>query len=117
MRERFAAAVAVLLPLLIAAPSNYTFPKLLQWNFQQFENGFLIVNILTVLAALISCFLAVTVLRKKRRELLFAGLFLMLFLAGSWHLLFAVTLFLTGRLIVDLYRLLTGGSGKTEFIP
>lgn len=117
LRERLAAAVAVFLPLVIAAPSNYTFPRLLQWEFQRFENGFLIVNILTVLAVLTSCVLAVAVLRKKRRELLFLGLFLGLFLAGSWHLLFAVCLFLFGRLIVDLYRLLNGYFRKTELIP
>ena len=117
LRERLAAAVAVFLPLVIAAPSNYTFPRLLQWEFQRFENGFLIVNILTVLAVLTSCVLAVAVLRKKRRELLFLGLFLGLFLAGSWHLLFAVCLFLSGRLIVDLYRLLNGYFRKTELIP
>lgn len=105
LRERIAAVFAVLLPLAVAAPSNYAFPKLLQWDFQRFENGFLIVNILTVLAALASCALILIFLRKKRMELLFSVLFLVLFLSGSWHLLFAVCVFLSGRIIYDLIQM------------
>lgn len=89
-KERIAAMTAVLLPLVTAAPSNYLFPRLLQWDLQQYANGFLTANVLTVLSVLISIALAVIFLRKKREEFLFVMVFLALFLPGSWHLLAAV---------------------------
>ncbi len=100
-KERIAAMAAVLLPLVTAAPSNYLFPRLLQWDLQQYAHGFLTANLLTVLSALISIALAVIFLRKKREEFLFVMVFLALFLPGSWHLLAAVAAGLFLRAVYD----------------
>ncbi len=104
-KEKLAAGGAILLPLLAAAPSNYTFSQLLQWELQRFENGFWIANGLTAAAALISCILAGVFLRRDRRMLLFTGVFLVLFLSGCWQLLCAGAMLLVGRLMYDLFIL------------
>lgn len=100
-KERIAAMTAVLLPLVTAAPSNYLFPRLLQWDLQQYANGFLTANVLTVLSVLISIALAVIFLRRKREEFLFVMVFLALFLPGSWYFLAAVAAGLFLRAVYD----------------
>lgn len=104
-QQRIAAGAAVFLPLIAAAPSNYTFSRLLQWELQRFENGFLIANGLTVAAALASCALVAVFLRNDRRMLLFAGVFLLLFLSGIWQLLCVSAMVLAGRMGYDLFLL------------